>query len=149
MAYTIHHAVCSFNRRPSVNRAHFRLIPGVLFIITMFFQPESPRWLVEHQKEEAAARSLAFASRTSPEDDDVLRTIGEIKASFAGKEDPPLSKQFLAMGESRVIALRCFIPSLVMFFQQVNKSFLFRHSFTAVAVDWHKCNQLFQSTNLC
>ncbi|KAG6900836.1 hypothetical protein C0993_000155 [Termitomyces sp. T159_Od127] len=98
--------------------AHFRLVPGVLFITTMFFQPESPRWLVEHEKEEAAARSLAFVSRTSPEDDDVLRTIREIKASFAGQKDPPLLKQFLAMGESRVIALRCFIPSLVMFFQQ-------------------------------
>lgn len=107
----------------------------------MVFQPESPRWLVEHEKEEAAARSLAFVNRTTPEDDDVLRIIGEIKASFAGKKDPPLLKQFLAMGESRVIALRCFIPSLVMFFQQVVKTFPFvGHLFTAFAVDRHKCN---------
>ncbi|KAG5340866.1 hypothetical protein C0989_000220 [Termitomyces sp. Mn162] len=94
------------------------MIPGILFLLTVCFQPESPRWLVEHGKEEAAAKALAFVGRTSPEDGDILRTIEEIKASFVGKEDPPLLKQFLAMGESRVIALRCFIPSLVMFFQQ-------------------------------
>ncbi|KAH0585339.1 hypothetical protein H2248_008580 [Termitomyces sp. 'cryptogamus'] len=95
-----------------------QMIPGILFLLTVCFQPESPRWLVEHGKEEAAAKALAFVGRTSPEDGDILRTIEEIKASFVGKEDPPLLKQFLAMGESRVIALRCFIPSLVMFFQQ-------------------------------
>ncbi|KAG6865782.1 hypothetical protein C0991_011774 [Blastosporella zonata] len=95
-----------------------QMVPGVLFIIAMVFQPESPRWLVEHGKDDEAAKALAYVARASPDDEDVLKTIEDIKVDFAGKEDPPLLKQFLSMGESRAIALRCFIPSLVMFFQQ-------------------------------
>ncbi|KAG6919165.1 hypothetical protein DXG01_008463 [Tephrocybe rancida] len=95
-----------------------QMVPGVLFIVAMVFQPESPRWLVEHGKEDEAAKTLAYVGRMSPDDEQVRRTIEDIKFDFAGKEDPPLLKQFISMGESRVIALRCFIPSLVMFFQQ-------------------------------
>ncbi|KAG5636953.1 hypothetical protein H0H81_006301 [Sphagnurus paluster] len=95
-----------------------QMIPGFLFVTAMIFQPESPRWLVEHGKYDAAAKVLAFVNRTTVDDEAVLRTIEEIKADFAGKEDPPLFKQFKSMAETRTIALRCFIPSLVMFFQQ-------------------------------
>jgi len=94
------------------------MLPGFFFVLVMSLQPESPRWLVEHGKFDDAAKALAFVSRTSIDDEDVLRTIEEIKADFAGKENPSLLKQFLSMGESRTVALRCFIPSLVMFFQQ-------------------------------
>ncbi|KAG6830861.1 hypothetical protein H0H92_014226 [Tricholoma furcatifolium] len=95
-----------------------QMVPGALFVLAMFFQPESPRWLVEHGKDAEAAKTLAFVNRTSVDDETVLRIIEEIKVDFAGKEDPPIWKQFASMGESRAIALRCFIPSLVMFFQQ-------------------------------
>ncbi|GLB40275.1 putative major facilitator superfamily, sugar transporter (TC 2.A.1.1) family protein [Lyophyllum shimeji] len=95
-----------------------QMIPGFFFVLAMSLQPESPRWLVERGKVDEAAKALAFVGRTSVDDEDVVRTVEEIKADFAGKEDPPLLKQLLLMGESRTIALRCFIPSLVMFFQQ-------------------------------
>lgn len=95
------------------------MVPGVLFVAAMFFQPESPRWLAERGEYDSAAKMLAFVARTTVDDEDVKRTIDEIKADFSGKVKMPLWKQFAAMGESRTIALRCFIPSLVMFFQQV------------------------------
>ncbi|KIP03499.1 hypothetical protein PHLGIDRAFT_94735 [Phlebiopsis gigantea 11061_1 CR5-6] len=95
-----------------------QLVPGVIFIVLMCFQPESPRWLVEHGHLDRAARSLARASGMRPDDDSVLLTIEEIKADFEGKEKTPLLKQLVMMGESRTTALRCFIPSLVMFWQQ-------------------------------
>ncbi|KAE9405224.1 general substrate transporter [Gymnopus androsaceus JB14] len=81
-----------------------QIIPGALFLIAMLFQPESPRWLVEKGKYDQAARTLAHVARTTPEDPAVLVTLEEIKEE--------------AMGASRAIALRCAIPSIVMFFQQ-------------------------------
>ncbi|THG96260.1 hypothetical protein EW026_g5537 [Hermanssonia centrifuga] len=95
-----------------------QLVPGVIFIFLMAFQPESPRFLVENGKYDRAARSLASASGCSPGDPSVLFTLEEIKADFEGKERTPLFKQLRMMGESRTTALRCFIPSLVMFWQQ-------------------------------
>ncbi|TFK40438.1 general substrate transporter [Crucibulum laeve] len=95
-----------------------QMVPGVLFVILMIFQPESPRWLVERGMYDRAAKSLAFAGRTTVDDKAVIATIEEIKADFAGKQELPIFKQIVRMGESRAIALRCFIPSLVMFFQQ-------------------------------
>ncbi|KAJ7812899.1 hypothetical protein B0H13DRAFT_2143565 [Mycena leptocephala] len=60
--------------------------------------PESPRYMVEKDEYDSAARTLAFLSRTTPDDPIILATIEEIKADF--------------------VALRSFIPALVMFFQQ-------------------------------
>lgn len=95
-----------------------QLVPGAIFLVLMSFQPESPRWLVEHGFYDRAARSLAFSSGSHPDDIGVQVTLEEIKADFEGKEQAPLYKQLKMMGESRITALRCFIPSLVMFWQQ-------------------------------
>ncbi|KAK7436986.1 hypothetical protein VKT23_018801 [Stygiomarasmius scandens] len=95
-----------------------QMVPGVLFVIFMLFQPETPRWLVEHERYDDAARVLAYVARTSPSDPAVQTTIDEIKAEFEGKHELSLWRQFIGMGENRTIAHRCFIPSLVMFFQQ-------------------------------
>lgn len=95
-----------------------QMVPGVLFVIAMSFQPESPRWLVEHGHMDRAAKSLAYAARLSPDDLAVQTTLSEIKADFDKREEVPVWRQFKQMGESRSIALRCFLPSLFMFFQQ-------------------------------
>lgn len=95
-----------------------QMVPGVLFLVLMSFQPESPRFLVENGRFDQAARSLASASGCSPDDESVRATLEEIKADYDGKERTPLFKQIVAMGESRSTALRCFIPSLLMFWQQ-------------------------------
>ncbi|KAF7374733.1 General substrate transporter [Mycena sanguinolenta] len=95
-----------------------QVFPGVLFCLLIPFQPESPRFLVERGDYDGAARSLAFVARTSPDDKAVLATVDEIKADFAGRTRLGVWAQILGMFESRVIALRCLIPSLVMFFQQ-------------------------------
>ncbi|KAH7884766.1 general substrate transporter [Phlebopus sp. FC_14] len=95
-----------------------QIVPGLLFIIFMLPQPESPRWLVEQGRYDEAARALAFAARKSVDDEGVLLTLDEIKADLAGKEKTSILKQFRMMGESGVTALRCLTPSIVMFFQQ-------------------------------
>ncbi|THU84179.1 general substrate transporter [Dendrothele bispora CBS 962.96] len=95
-----------------------QMVPGVLFVVAMLFQPETPRWLVEHGRIDEAASVLAYVARTTPSDPAVQATIEEVKAEFKEKHELPLWRQFVGMGESWPIAHRCFIPSLVMFFQQ-------------------------------
>ncbi|KAF8206222.1 general substrate transporter [Mycena galopus ATCC 62051] len=95
-----------------------QVFPGVLFCLLVPFQPESPRFLVERGDPAAAARSLAFVARTSPTDKAVLATVAEIQADFAGRTRLGVWAQIRGMFATRAIALRCLIPSLVMFGQQ-------------------------------
>lgn len=95
-----------------------QMVSGVLFIIAMCFQPESPRWLVEHGHFDRAARALAYVSSKSVDDEAVHVTLDEIKADFEGKDRLNVWQQLKGMAASRPIMLRCLIPSLVLFFQQ-------------------------------
>ncbi|KAG6337101.1 hypothetical protein ID866_1975 [Astraeus odoratus] len=95
-----------------------QVLPGLLFFTFMLFQPESPRWLVEHGRIQEAANALAYIVRKDPDDAGVQSTLSEIREEFAGKRDVSLLAQFRKMGESRIIALRCLIPSIATFFQQ-------------------------------
>jgi sugar porter (SP) family MFS transporter len=95
-----------------------QIVPGALFIVLMLFQPESPRWLVEHERYDDAARTLAYVARTSVDDKAVIMTLEEIKADFLGKQNISVWKQVKMMGESRSTAIRCIIPSLMLTFQQ-------------------------------
>ncbi|EIN09868.1 general substrate transporter [Punctularia strigosozonata HHB-11173 SS5] len=95
-----------------------QMVPGAIFLLLIVFQPESPRWLVEHEKYDRAAKALAFAAGTSPDDPSVQETLREIQEEFAGKAKTSIWTQIAMMGESRTTVLRSFVPSLVMFFQQ-------------------------------
>ncbi|KAJ6452551.1 general substrate transporter [Mycena vitilis] len=95
-----------------------QVLPGLLFLLVMPFQPESPRFMVEHEQYDRAAHTLSLLSRTTADDSTILATIEEINVDFVGKQKLSISEQIMRMGESRGVALRCFIPSLVMFFQQ-------------------------------
>ncbi|KAJ7236742.1 general substrate transporter [Mycena haematopus] len=95
-----------------------QLVPGVLFLLAMPFQPESPRYMVEREQYDRAARTLASLNGTTVDDLLILETIEEIKADFVGNRHLSALQQIRRMGESQGIVLRCFIPSLVMFFQQ-------------------------------
>ncbi|KAL1705351.1 general substrate transporter [Schizophyllum commune] len=95
-----------------------QMVPGVLFILAMCFQPETPRWLVEHGDFDRAGRALAYVSSKSVDDESVRVTLDEIKADFEGKDRLNMWQQLKGMAESRPIMLRSLIPSLVLFFQQ-------------------------------
>lgn len=120
MANSIRSSVSVFRGLTVHLTAFCRMIPGVLLIVAMVFQPESPRWLVEHEQYERAATVLAHTSGKSVDDPTVVETLEEIKQEFVGKK-LPIFQQVWRMGESRPIALRCFIASLVMFFQQASE----------------------------
>ncbi|KAG1869966.1 general substrate transporter [Suillus subluteus] len=95
-----------------------QIVPGALLLFFMPFQPESPRWLVERGRYEEAAAALAYIARKDRDDDAVVLTLSKIRADFIGKHRLPLLTQFRKMGESKIIFLRCIIPSLATFFQQ-------------------------------
>ncbi|KAG2133555.1 general substrate transporter [Suillus bovinus] len=95
-----------------------QVIPGVLFLFLMYFQPESPRWLVGCGRYEEAAAVLAYIARKDQGDDTVVVTLREIRADFAGKRNLSLIGQIRRMGESKIIFLRCIIPSIAIVFQQ-------------------------------
>jgi hypothetical protein len=65
-----------------------QLVPGALFILLMIPQPESPRWLVEQERYDEAARTLAYVVRTSVDDKAVLLTLDEIKVRFVALSPP-------------------------------------------------------------
>ncbi|KAJ7784287.1 general substrate transporter [Mycena metata] len=96
-----------------------QVVPGICFLLVMPFQPESPRYMVEHERYDIAAQTLASLARTTPDDPGVVATIEEIKFDFVGKRKLSVREQLTCMGESRGTALRCFIPSLVMCWQQL------------------------------
>jgi len=95
-----------------------QIIPGVLLLLMMYFQPESPRWLVEKERYDDAAKSLAYIARTDPSSPAVQTTLNEIRADSAGRGQLSLWSQFRKMGENRMIAYRCFIPPFLTFLQQ-------------------------------
>ncbi|KAH7928126.1 hypothetical protein BV22DRAFT_1031122 [Leucogyrophana mollusca] len=96
-----------------------QMVPGVLLFVFMLFQPESPRWLVEKQRYDEAAQALSYIAKKPVDDAVVIATLGEIKADYSGKQKIPFLSQIRKMGESRTIALRCAIPSLLTCFQQL------------------------------
>lgn len=121
---------------------HQRLIPGILFVVAMLFQPESPRWLVEHQQYEQAAIVLGRNTGKTSDNPRVLETLEEIKKDFLGQDKLSIIQQVVRFGESRPIALRCFIAPLVAFFQQVRVGHFFGGEISLKkkwTVDWNKC----------
>ncbi|KAG1896938.1 general substrate transporter [Suillus fuscotomentosus] len=95
-----------------------QIVPGVLFLFLMYFQPESPRWLVERGRYEEAAAVLAYIARRDQDDDAIVLTLHEIRADLVGRQNLSLITQIRRMGESKIIFLRCIIPSIAIIFQQ-------------------------------
>lgn len=56
-----------------------QFVPETIFLLGVFFCPETPRWLVEHGKGDAAKRSLAWLRALSPTDQRVIVEIEEIE----------------------------------------------------------------------
>lgn len=56
-----------------------QFIPEAVFLLGVFLCPETPRWLVEHGKMDAAKRSLAWLRALSPTDQRVVVELEEIE----------------------------------------------------------------------
>ncbi|CAK5284034.1 unnamed protein product, partial [Mycena citricolor] len=96
-----------------------QIVPALIFLLCLPWQPESPRFMIETERYDRAAEILAYLAHTTTEDPLILATVEEVNTDFLGKRRLPLMKQLQQMNETHGIALRCFIPSLVMLFQQL------------------------------
>lgn len=64
-------------------------VPSLLFSLFMLAVPETPRWLLLHKNDEAHAREVL-----SNTEDDVDKTINEIKAGASETKEPLFNKKF-------------------------------------------------------
>lgn len=64
-------------------------VPSLLFSLFMLAVPETPRWLLLHKNDEAHAREVLSIT-----EDDVDKTINEIKAGAPEKKEPLFNKKF-------------------------------------------------------
>ncbi|KAI4730029.1 general substrate transporter [Aureobasidium sp. EXF-10728] len=95
-----------------------QMLPGVLLLIGIIFQNESPRWLVEKDRHADAARALAHVRGRSQEDPIVTKELGEIIADFQSHEKISLLGQFRTVCSDRKYFYRYSMAIILMMFQQ-------------------------------
>ncbi|KAK8229076.1 general substrate transporter [Phyllosticta capitalensis] len=96
-----------------------QMLPGVFLLVGMFFQNESPRWLVEKDRLEEAKKALAFVRAKDINDPDVEFEYDQIVADFRGREKLSLWEQAkAAVCESRQTLYRTSLAIMLMFWQQ-------------------------------
>ncbi|GAA97811.1 uncharacterized protein L969DRAFT_89643 [Mixia osmundae IAM 14324] len=105
---------------PSMWRLSFglQIIPGMILLIGMLFQHESPRWLCERGRTAEARHVLASLNRRSQDDPYVSQQLDDILDSFKGRTRLSLLGQLRAMGESRTILYRSLAGVFFMWAQQ-------------------------------
>ncbi|EME45011.1 hypothetical protein DOTSEDRAFT_70907 [Dothistroma septosporum NZE10] len=95
-----------------------QMVPGALLMAGIFFQNESPRWLVEKNKIEAARRALAQVRAKDLNDPDVTRELDEIIEDFNGQEKLPLAAQLRATFNNSKAFYTFGMAVTLMFWQQ-------------------------------
>ena len=64
--------------------AYVATIPSALLLISFCFFPETPQWLIEHEQEDAAVKSLKFFRQA---DDDIAQEINEMQSLHFEKQE--------------------------------------------------------------
>lgn len=95
-----------------------QLIPIIALHITMYFMPESPRWLVQQDRSEAALRALARVHADGDTEDPYVKgELAEIVSKIQWeKENPAPSYVSMLFGQER---RRTWLGIGVQFWQQV------------------------------
>jgi SP family sugar:H+ symporter-like MFS transporter len=94
------------------------MLPGVLLLIGILFQNESPRWLVEKNRFKDAAKALATVRGKPADDKDVVQELDEIVADFHGHEKLPLRAQLKEACSNKRMFYQTSFAVTLMFFQQ-------------------------------
>jgi MFS transporter, SP family, sugar:H+ symporter len=91
------------------------MLPGALLLAGIFFQNESPRWLIEKNKIKEAAQALAHVRGKSADHQDVIQELDEIIADFNGHEKLPLTAQLKAAFSGKQMTYRSTFVIILMF----------------------------------
>lgn len=95
-----------------------QMLPGVLLLAGIFFQNESPRWLVEKNRIEDAAKALAKVRGKSVEDPAVIQELDEIINDFNGHEKMSMVAQVKAACSDKRMFYQSSFAIILMFWQQ-------------------------------
>ncbi|KUI65525.1 putative quinate permease [Cytospora mali] len=94
-----------------------QMLPGLLLLL-IFFENESPRWLVEKQRFEEAKHALSHVRDRSPDDLVLCEELGDIVADFEGKERLSITQQLRAACSSKAMFYQSSMAVILMFWQQ-------------------------------
>ena len=95
-----------------------QMLPGVLLLVGLLFQNESPRWLVEKNNITKACRALSRVRAKTQDDPILLQELQEIIEDFRQNEQLSLSHQFTLIISSRPMVYRFSMAVMLMFWQQ-------------------------------
>ena len=95
-----------------------QMLPGVLLLVGLLFQNESPRWLVEKKNIPQARRALSRVRAKTQDDPILLQELQEIIEDFRQNEQLSLSHQFNLIISSRPMFYRFSMAVMLMFWQQ-------------------------------
>ena len=95
-----------------------QMLPGVILLAGIVTQNESPRWLVEKNRLNEAAKALSQVRGKPADDADVLQELDEIIADFNGHEKMSMTAQVKAACSSKTMFYRSSFAVILMFFQQ-------------------------------
>ncbi|KAF7939367.1 uncharacterized protein EAE97_007447 [Botrytis byssoidea] len=95
-----------------------QMLPGIFLGLGLFFQNESPRWLVEKDQHEKALHALSRVRRRSPIDPLIQREFNGIIADFHGKEKLTLLRQMKLTISNKSSFYAVSLSAILMFWQQ-------------------------------
>ena len=96
-----------------------QMLPGVILLVGIVFQNESPRWLVEKNRIDDAAKALSRVRGKPIENDEVIQELDDIVADFNGHEKLPLIAQVKTACSGKRMLYRSSFVIILMFFQQM------------------------------
>lgn len=88
-------------------------VPGLLLVITMIWEKESPRWLAEQGRWDDARRVIARLSRKSVDHPDVVNEADEIRADLEKNVKLTFREQIRQATSSGKMFYRCSLPAIM------------------------------------
>jgi SP family sugar:H+ symporter-like MFS transporter len=95
-----------------------QMLPGAILLAGIVFMNESPRWLVEKNRIDEAAKALATVRGKSVDDAEVVQELDEIIADFNGHEKMSMVAQLKASCSDKKMFYRSSFVVILMFWQQ-------------------------------
>lgn len=90
-----------------------QLLPGVLLVLSMLTQGESPRWLAEKGRDEESMKVLARLRGVPITDPTVMEEHALIRADFEGRVKMTIWEQAREATSSKKMFYRCSLPFIL------------------------------------
>jgi sugar porter (SP) family MFS transporter len=96
-----------------------QFVPEFFFLVGIFLCPETPRWLVEHGRSEAAKRSLSWLRALPPSHKQVSDELREIEQDVEQRREASAGQSWTALFTHRPLFNRLWRAALLSFMGQM------------------------------